>query len=132
MRACNAATCLTSWRSAGRTGELATVATRHTNTCTPLHARLSAAAAGAQSLPPPPRRARRPREAHLAGAQAKLAAGKLVMAGASGDPVEGALFVFKNSSKAEIEAFVAADPYVQNGLVPSWTIKPYAVVVREP
>jgi uncharacterized protein YciI len=32
----------------------------------------------------------------------------------------------------EIEAFVAADPYVVNGLVPSWTLKPFAVVVGSP
>lgn len=32
----------------------------------------------------------------------------------------------------EIEAFVAADPYVVNGLVPSWSIKPFAVVVGSP
>jgi uncharacterized protein YciI len=32
----------------------------------------------------------------------------------------------------EIEAFVAADPYVINNLVPSYTIKPFAVVVGSP
>lgn len=72
------------------------------------------------------------RDAHLAGARAQLEQGKLVMAGAAGDPVTGAVFVFKNSTKAEIEAFVAADPYVQNGLVTSHRIEPYAVVVGSP
>jgi uncharacterized protein YciI len=32
----------------------------------------------------------------------------------------------------EIEAFVAADPYVINGLVPSWNLKPFNVVVGSP
>jgi hypothetical protein len=32
----------------------------------------------------------------------------------------------------EIEAFVAADPYVVNGLVPSWKLQPFAVVVGSP
>jgi uncharacterized protein YciI len=32
----------------------------------------------------------------------------------------------------DIEAFVAADPYVVNGLVPSWSLKPFNVVVGSP
>jgi uncharacterized protein YciI len=39
------------------------------------------------------------REAHLAGAKQHLAAGRLVAAGAVGDPVEGATFFFKDISK---------------------------------
>eukprot|EP00882_Tetradesmus_deserticola_P010557 GHRQ01011152.1.p1 GENE.GHRQ01011152.1~~GHRQ01011152.1.p1 ORF type:complete len:140 (+),score=44.32 GHRQ01011152.1:116-535(+) len=72
------------------------------------------------------------REAHLAGANKQLKAGQLVMAGAAGDPVEGAVFIFKNTSRDAIEAFVQADPYVQNGLVPDYSIKPYTVVVGSP
>jgi uncharacterized protein YciI len=170
------------------------------------------------------------REAHLAGARKHLDAGRLVAAGAVGDPVEGATFFFKDISKVcgvcvvclggrgsrvevreqqgsvtggprlvyrevcqggicvwvcqhnsscirwlasyelpphigcahqsrgpllesrallcsavlhpavptllllqeDIEAFVASDPYVQNGLVPSWSLKPFAVVVGNP
>lgn len=34
--------------------------------------------------------------------------------------------------QADIEAFVAADPYFKNGLVPAYTIKPFAVVVGDP
>lgn len=32
----------------------------------------------------------------------------------------------------EIEAFVAADPYVVNGLVPNWKLQPFAVVAGSP
>lgn len=39
------------------------------------------------------------REAHLAGARKHLDAGRLVAAGAVGDPVEGATFFFKDISK---------------------------------
>src|SRR5690242_2434537 len=39
------------------------------------------------------------REAHLAGAKKHLDAGRLVAAGAVGDPVEGATFFFKDISK---------------------------------
>lgn len=36
------------------------------------------------------------------------------------------------AGQEDIEAFVAADPYVKAGLVPSYTIKPFAVVLGEP
>lgn len=72
------------------------------------------------------------REAHLSAARQKLDAGKLVMAGAAGDPVEGAVFIFKDITKEEIEEFVKSDPYVLNGLVPDYNIKTYAVVVGSP
>ncbi|KXZ41290.1 hypothetical protein GPECTOR_574g619 [Gonium pectorale] len=70
------------------------------------------------------------RAAHIDGAKKQAEAGKMVMAGAFGETPEGALFIFKNTTKEDIEKFVSADPYVQNGLVPSWNIKPYAVVVE--
>jgi uncharacterized protein YciI len=52
------------------------------------------------------------------------------MGGAVGETPEGALFIWKDASQEEVEAFVKADPYVKNGLVPSYSIKPYAVVVQ--
>jgi len=56
---------------------------------------------------------------------------KLVMAGALTDPVDGAIFIFRNVSKDDIEAFVKDDPYVQNGLVPAYEIRPYMVVAGD-
>jgi uncharacterized protein YciI len=56
---------------------------------------------------------------------------KLVMAGALTDPVDGAVFIFRNVTPEELEAFVAADPYVKAGLVPSWTVRPYMVVAGD-
>lgn len=53
------------------------------------------------------------------------------MAGALAEPVDGALFIFRNVTKEEVEAFVAADPYVMNGLVPSHSIRPYMVVAGD-
>ncbi|PNH12323.1 hypothetical protein TSOC_000817 [Tetrabaena socialis] len=69
------------------------------------------------------------RAAHIEGAKKQADAGKMVMAGAFGETPEGALFVFRDTTAEDIKKFVDADPYVQNGLVPSWQIKPYAVVV---
>ncbi|KAI3437909.1 hypothetical protein D9Q98_000354 [Chlorella vulgaris] len=71
------------------------------------------------------------REQHLAGASKMADANKLVMAGALTDPVDGAIFIFRNVSKDDIEQFVQADPYVKAGLVPNYTIRPYMVVAGD-
>ncbi|HEY6100293.1 MAG TPA: YciI-like protein [Anaeromyxobacter sp.] len=71
---------------------------------------------------------RRPlRAAHLALAGRFAADGKLLLGGAF-DPPDGALLVFRAGSAAEVEAFVREDPYVANGLVTAWRVKPWTVV----
>ncbi|MDY0000368.1 MAG: YciI-like protein [Polyangia bacterium] len=69
------------------------------------------------------------REAHLALAREAEGRGRLLLGGAFADPVDGAVLVFRVEDRAEVEAFVAADPYVQNGLVTRWRIRPWTVVV---
>jgi hypothetical protein len=69
------------------------------------------------------------RGAHLALAKEAQAAGKLVFAGAFDPPTDGALLVFKAGSAAEVEEFVRHDPYVKNGVVTGWRVKPWTVVV---
>jgi uncharacterized protein YciI len=66
---------------------------------------------------------------HLAHARAWKADGRIVMAGALGDPPHGALFVFRLDDPAEIEAFVAADPYVAGAIVTGHRVVPWNVVV---
>jgi uncharacterized protein len=51
------------------------------------------------------------------------------MAGAAGDPVDSGLFIFKDLAAEDIEQYVKTDPYVLNGLVTSWTVKPYMVAI---
>ncbi len=68
------------------------------------------------------------RAAHLALAQRFAAEGKLLLGGAF-DPPEGALLVFRADSAADVEAFVREDPYVANGVVTRWRVKPWTVVV---
>lgn len=58
-------------------------------------------------------------------------AGKMILAGAKGNPPSGALFVFKGVAPEEIEAYVKADPYVINGLVTKHSVQPYMVVVGD-
>ncbi|ACG73626.1 YCII-related protein [Anaeromyxobacter sp. K] len=68
------------------------------------------------------------RAEHLALAQQARQEGRLLLAGAF-DPPDGALLVFKAASAEEVEAFARADPYVRNGLVTSWRVRPWTVVV---
>jgi hypothetical protein len=69
------------------------------------------------------------RPEHLALAKEAHAAGRLVLAGAFDPPTDGALFVFKAGSAAEVEEFVGRDPYVKNAVVTGWRIKPWNVVI---
>lgn len=69
------------------------------------------------------------RAEHLALAQSASERGELLMAGATGDPVDGALFVFVAESADAAEAFARNDPYVQNGLVTASRVVPWNVVV---
>ncbi|ANN66701.1 YciI-like protein [Bordetella bronchialis] len=77
--------------------------------------------------------ARRPRfrDAHLEQAWQASKRGDLVLAGAVGEPIDGALLVFQGDSPAVAEAFARQDPYVVHGLVTRWTVKPWHTVVGE-
>jgi uncharacterized protein YciI len=68
------------------------------------------------------------RDAHLALAREAEARGELVMAGALADPL-GALLIFTADDDTCVRAFVSADPYVTEGLVTRWQIRPWAVVL---
>jgi uncharacterized protein len=72
------------------------------------------------------------RPAHLALAQAAHGRGELMLAGAFGDPVEGAVLVFTADDVSVVEAFVREDPYVRNGLVTAWKIRRWNVVIGPP
>jgi uncharacterized protein YciI len=71
------------------------------------------------------------RDQHLALAGKAQARGELVLGGALGDPVDGALLLFQGDSPAAAERFARSDPYVVNGLVTSWRVRPWSTVVGE-
>jgi uncharacterized protein len=75
--------------------------------------------------------AKRPafRGAHLKLAWAAHDRGELVLGGALTDPVDSAILLFQADSPAVAERFAAVDPYVQNGLVRSWRVRPWTTVV---
>ncbi len=69
------------------------------------------------------------REAHLKLAREAQARGELWVAGAFGDPPEGAALVFTTDDPAVPERFAEHDPYVLEGLVRSWRVRKWNVVI---
>jgi uncharacterized protein YciI len=69
------------------------------------------------------------REDHIDHARRWKDEGRLVSAGALGSPPTGAMFVFLVEDPAEIDAFVAGDPYVQNAIVTDHRVVAWTVVV---
>jgi uncharacterized protein YciI len=69
------------------------------------------------------------RDEHLRLAREAHARGELIFAGALADPPDGALLIFQADSPAPAEAFARQDPYVKNGLVTSWKVRNWTVVV---
>jgi uncharacterized protein YciI len=68
------------------------------------------------------------REGHLALIQRWKDDGRVVMAGAVGEPPHGGLLALRVDDPGEAEAFVAEDPYVKAGLVTQWRVEPWMVV----
>ena len=69
------------------------------------------------------------RDSHLAHAQRATERGKLVLAGALADPADTALLIFRSDSPDAAKVFAESDPYVLNGLVQRWEVRPWNVVV---
>ncbi len=69
------------------------------------------------------------REKHLAFAQAAHDRGELILAGALDNPVDKAVLIFKGDDQSVAEKFVKNDPYVLNGLITSWEVRPWTVVI---
>jgi uncharacterized protein YciI len=69
------------------------------------------------------------REEHLAYANAAQQRGDLVMAGALDEPADGAVLLFKGEKASIAEEFAKNDPYVKNGLITEWKVRPWTVVI---
>ena len=61
------------------------------------------------------------REAH--------ARGVVSIGGALGNPPDGALLIFRSETPSVAEDFARRDPYVTNGLITRWRVRPWNVVV---
>ena len=69
------------------------------------------------------------REEHLCHSRAAHARGELLLGGAFTDPVDKALLVFRVKDASAVEDFARHDPYVLNGLVKKWAVRPWMVVI---
>jgi uncharacterized protein YciI len=69
------------------------------------------------------------RAQHLELARDAHARGELLLAGALADPAGGAVLVFRAPDQAAVEDFARRDPYVQNGLITTWRVRPWTVVI---
>ncbi|PAX93916.1 hypothetical protein CKW47_13775, partial [Bordetella pertussis] len=57
--------------------------------------------------------------------------GELVLAGALATSSTAPCSLFTGDTPAAAEAFAAADPYVREGLVTHWRVRPWTTVVGE-
>ncbi len=69
------------------------------------------------------------RDEHLALAQEAHKRGEMIIAGALAEPADGAILVFKGDTPETAENFAKKDPYVLNGLITEWTVRPWTVVI---
>lgn len=70
------------------------------------------------------------RSEHLRLATESHQRGEIVLAGALAEP-PAALIIFHSSDKSTAAEFASQDPYVLNGLVENWTVRPWNVVVGQ-
>ena len=68
---------------------------------------------------------------HLKLAWAAAERGELVLGGVLTEPIDTGLLMFVGDSPDVVERFVAADPYMANGLVVSYRVRRWDTVVGE-
>ena len=71
------------------------------------------------------------REEHLKMAADAHARGELLLGGAFADPPDKALMIFRLDDPKVAETFARKDPYVTNGLVKRWEVRPWTVVIKD-
>jgi hypothetical protein len=71
------------------------------------------------------------RDEHLALAREAERRGDLVLAGALAEPPDRAVLVWRTDDRSVVERFADDDPYVREGLVTSWTIRGWTVVIGD-
>lgn len=57
--------------------------------------------------------------------------GELLLGGAVQEPVDTAILLFQGDSSEVAERFAEVDPYVKNGLITNWEVRPWMTVVGE-
>lgn len=67
---------------------------------------------------------------HLAHLKQAAEAGRLLLAGAYADPVDGALLVVQAEHAGEVYGWVASDPYARAGLIQGVAVREVNVAIR--
>jgi len=68
--------------------------------------------------------------AHRAHVRAAASRGELILGGPLHDPTDGTnVLLFQSDSIVTVEAFATADPYVVDGIVAHWRVRPWQTVV---
>lgn len=57
--------------------------------------------------------------------------GNLILGGALQEPADKAYMLFQGNSPKAAEEFAKHDPYVNNGLVEKWEVRPWMTVIGE-
>ena len=71
------------------------------------------------------------RNEHLNLAWQAYQRGELVLGGAVQEPVDTAILLFQGDSPDAAERFAREDPYVKNGLITQWKVRPWMTVVGD-
>jgi uncharacterized protein YciI len=71
------------------------------------------------------------RAQHLELAREAHARGELLLAGALAEPPDRAVLVFRAADRGIVEDFARRDPYVLNGAVARWEVRPWTVVIGD-
>lgn len=69
------------------------------------------------------------RREHLALAWQAQERGELILGGALADPIDQGVLLFQGESPDVARRFAESDPYVKNGLVARWRVRPWTTVV---
>lgn len=71
------------------------------------------------------------RDEHLKLAWESQNSGELILGGALQEPSDQAYLLFKSDSISAAEEFAKQDPYVKNGVVVNWKVRPWMTVVGD-
>jgi len=68
------------------------------------------------------------REEHLELVRQWKEDGRLLLAGAIGDPVSGGALAFRVEEETDVDEFMRLDPYVREGVITGHRVEPWNVV----
>ena len=68
------------------------------------------------------------RAAHFDHLTPHITDGSLLLGGATAEPADKGILIFKSESKEAVVAFAKSDPYVLQGIVATYEVQPWTVV----